>query len=308
MTEPLPSQPLVPESSSSSSTPSFHGANALNYRAPAEAAAASLGRKVEFEEIAVPPGGCVVHAQDCWHGSAPNVSTNRHRRALVVHFLRGDARFIDGHSLQVAKPIQAVLGVRCVQREKNRIPVIQRRHEDGEKRTFRGRSRCEDMRFLVSCRLVVFQQPGVAQPIRDYTVCSSSSFTHTCCTSRCRERAVPPTFTAGTRCWTATCCPRRRSPSLSPEMVAGQAGSTHSSCHSSFGGSRVAPGGLVTTVDGVIYCTRVTHCRLPQIKYESVTTGWRYVNASSGNAPTIDLGAQIKPYLVHIFTQLYVGK
>ena len=88
-------------SPSSSATPSFHGANALNYRAPAEAAALSLGRQVEFEAVAVPPGGCVVHAQDCWHGSAPNVSTERHRRALVVHFLRGDARFIDGHSLQV---------------------------------------------------------------------------------------------------------------------------------------------------------------------------------------------------------------
>lgn len=101
MTEPLPSEQLAPESSSPSSIPSFHGANALNYRAPAVAAAASLGRKVKFEEIAVPPGGCVVHAQDCWHGSGPNLSTKRHRRALVVHFLRGDARFIDGHSLQV---------------------------------------------------------------------------------------------------------------------------------------------------------------------------------------------------------------
>ncbi|CAN0294158.1 unnamed protein product [Pylaiella littoralis] len=100
MTEPLPSEQLAPESSSPSSIPSFHGANALNYRAPAVAAAASLGRKVKFEEIAVPPGGCVVHAQDCWHGSGPHLSTKRHRRALVVHFLRGDARFIDGHSLQ----------------------------------------------------------------------------------------------------------------------------------------------------------------------------------------------------------------
>eukprot|EP00903_Cladosiphon_okamuranus_P012519 g11722.t2 len=63
-------------------------------------AALTLGRQVEFEVVAVPPGGCVVHAQDCWHGSGPNVSAERQRRALVVHFLRGDARFIDGHSLQ----------------------------------------------------------------------------------------------------------------------------------------------------------------------------------------------------------------
>eukprot|EP00752_Nemacystus_decipiens_P006417 g5780.t2 len=101
MTEPLRPEALAANASASpSSIPSFHGANARNYRAQAEAAALSIGRQVEFDAVAVPPGGCVVHAQDCWHGSAPNVSTKRHRRALVVHFLRGDARFIDGHSLQ----------------------------------------------------------------------------------------------------------------------------------------------------------------------------------------------------------------
>lgn len=82
---------------------SFHGADALNYRAPAEEAAQNLGRQVEFDAVAVPPGGCVVHAQDCWHGSGPNISRERHRRALVVHFLRGDARFIEGHSLEVCE-------------------------------------------------------------------------------------------------------------------------------------------------------------------------------------------------------------
>lgn len=102
MTKPLQPEELANAPPNPSSAPAFHGANALNYRAPAEAAALSLGRQVEFDAAAVPPGGCVVHAQDCWHGSAPNVSTTRHRRALVIHFLRGDARFIDGHSLQVA--------------------------------------------------------------------------------------------------------------------------------------------------------------------------------------------------------------
>lgn len=101
MTKPLRPEESANVSTGPSSTPSFHGANALNYRAPAEAAALTLGRQVDFEAVAVPPGGCVVHAQDCWHGSAPNVSAERHRRALVVHFLRGDARFIHGHSLQV---------------------------------------------------------------------------------------------------------------------------------------------------------------------------------------------------------------
>lgn len=103
MTTPLPPPEgsAADSSTSRSSLPSFHGADASNYRAPAEAAALSLGRRVEFEAVAAKPGECVVHAQDCWHGSAPNVSAQRHRRALVVHFLRGDARFIDGHSLQV---------------------------------------------------------------------------------------------------------------------------------------------------------------------------------------------------------------
>lgn len=89
------------EPSRPSPAPAFHGADGTNYREPALAAARSLGREVTFESIAVPPGGCVVHAQDCWHGSSPNVSAHRHRRALVVHFIRGDAEFIGGHSLEV---------------------------------------------------------------------------------------------------------------------------------------------------------------------------------------------------------------
>ncbi|CAM9813026.1 unnamed protein product, partial [Hapterophycus canaliculatus] len=101
MAKPLrPGALAVAKSESHSFVPSFHGANALNYRAPAEVAASRLGLQVEFHPIDVSPGECVVHAQDCWHGSAPNVSPNRHRRAIVVHFLRGDSRFIDGHSLQ----------------------------------------------------------------------------------------------------------------------------------------------------------------------------------------------------------------
>ena len=89
------------ESSEPSPAPAFHGADATNYREPAHAAARSLGLQLTFDSIPVPPGGCVVHAQDCWHGSSPNVSAHRHRRALVVHFVRGDAKFIEGHSLEV---------------------------------------------------------------------------------------------------------------------------------------------------------------------------------------------------------------
>lgn len=90
-----------PDSAPSSTPPSFHGADVLNYRSPAEFAARSLGRLVEFEAVTVPAGGCVIHAQDTWHGSGPNVSDQRQRRALVVHFVQGNARFVEGHSLQV---------------------------------------------------------------------------------------------------------------------------------------------------------------------------------------------------------------
>lgn len=56
---------------------------------------------MEFEAVTVQAGACVVHAQDTWHGSGPNESERRHRRALVVHFIQGSSRFLDGHSLQV---------------------------------------------------------------------------------------------------------------------------------------------------------------------------------------------------------------
>ena len=59
MTDPLQSASASASASGLSPppAPSFHGASALNYRAPAEAAALSLGRRVEFEAVAVPRGG-----------------------------------------------------------------------------------------------------------------------------------------------------------------------------------------------------------------------------------------------------------
>ncbi|CAM9444088.1 unnamed protein product [Choristocarpus tenellus] len=98
-----PPQPPLP---SLNSSPAFHGADPLTYRAPAKAAAAAAateggrGLALSFQPISVGVGGCVVHLQDAWHGSGPNLSESRHRRALVVHFLRGDAVFIDGSVLE----------------------------------------------------------------------------------------------------------------------------------------------------------------------------------------------------------------
>jgi len=138
MTEPLQATPA--SASPAPPAPSFHGANALNYRAPAEAAASSFGRGVEFEVVAVPPGGCVVHSQDCWHGSAPNVSSKRHRRALVVHFLRGDARFIEGHSLQVCIQLHTAdeRPPACAEAHMRFTPSHLQRRQSGRERAARG--------------------------------------------------------------------------------------------------------------------------------------------------------------------------
>ena len=40
-----------------------------------------------------PAGHVIFHHQDVWHGSGPNQSTTRHRRALVAHLLRGDVQW-----------------------------------------------------------------------------------------------------------------------------------------------------------------------------------------------------------------------
>ena len=42
----------------------------------------------------VPEGGCILHHQNISHRSCPNVPYERHRRALIVHLIRGDVRFI----------------------------------------------------------------------------------------------------------------------------------------------------------------------------------------------------------------------
>ena len=52
----------------------------------------------ELGEVVRPtiPAGCVaIHHQDTLHGSGPNVSPFRHRRALVVHLVDGECRFVE---------------------------------------------------------------------------------------------------------------------------------------------------------------------------------------------------------------------
>jgi phytanoyl-CoA hydroxylase len=40
-----------------------------------------------------PAGHAILHHQDVWHGSGPNQSTTRHRRALVTHYLNGQVQW-----------------------------------------------------------------------------------------------------------------------------------------------------------------------------------------------------------------------
>ena len=49
--------------------------------------------KLDIQSAPVKMGHAVVHHQDVWHGSGPNTSVTRHRRALVGHYLRGDVKF-----------------------------------------------------------------------------------------------------------------------------------------------------------------------------------------------------------------------
>lgn len=46
-----------------------------------------------IESATVREGCAILHNQDIWHGSGPNRSGTRHRRALVAHYVRGDVTF-----------------------------------------------------------------------------------------------------------------------------------------------------------------------------------------------------------------------
>mmetsp|Transcript_22138 Transcript_22138/g.62241 ORF Transcript_22138/g.62241 Transcript_22138/m.62241 type:complete len:306 (+) Transcript_22138:91-1008(+) len=72
--------------------------HAQSPRAPAEAAAARAGADLVLESVTVPRGSGLLHHQNTWHGSGPNQSATRHRRALAVHFLAAGVEFrIDPH-------------------------------------------------------------------------------------------------------------------------------------------------------------------------------------------------------------------
>ena len=74
----------------------FHAPD--DYRALMKEAARAAGvsdpRPVFIE---VPAGSCVFHAGEIWHGSAPNITGDRVRRAIGVHMTPVDAQFSDRH-------------------------------------------------------------------------------------------------------------------------------------------------------------------------------------------------------------------
>ncbi|KAL7533236.1 hypothetical protein ACHAWF_004410 [Thalassiosira exigua] len=75
---------------------SFHSSDEASYRDGLSTAADLAGVSDPYDAIRPAPvkrGHAVLHDQDTWHGSGPNRSSTRHRRALVGHYLRGDATF-----------------------------------------------------------------------------------------------------------------------------------------------------------------------------------------------------------------------
>ena len=76
---------------------SFHSADESSYRNNISVAAslANFDNPLKIIEAApVKEGHAIFHHQDVWHGSGPNLSSDRHRRALVGHYIRGDATFV----------------------------------------------------------------------------------------------------------------------------------------------------------------------------------------------------------------------
>jgi ectoine hydroxylase-related dioxygenase (phytanoyl-CoA dioxygenase family) len=74
----------------------FHAPD--DYREALDAAAQSVGARVDLVPVEVPAGGCAIHAGGTWHGSGANRAAQP-RRSLVTHCLASEARF---HPTQVS--------------------------------------------------------------------------------------------------------------------------------------------------------------------------------------------------------------
>jgi phytanoyl-CoA hydroxylase len=80
---------LTSGAGSASTASVFHGQKDVHASVRQAAAARGITPdQLELITVPVPTGSCLLHHQDVWHGSRANVSSSRHRRALVAHLLR----------------------------------------------------------------------------------------------------------------------------------------------------------------------------------------------------------------------------
>jgi hypothetical protein len=70
----------------------FHAQDSYRGQMIAAAGARALPDPVIIE---VPAGSCVFHAGEIWHGSGPNLTGDRTRRAIGIHLIPEQARFSD---------------------------------------------------------------------------------------------------------------------------------------------------------------------------------------------------------------------
>lgn len=80
---------------------SFHVGKGQDYRTSLRQAAVEAGMDAaeavqSVMTVPVRTGEMVVHHQNVWHGSGPNTSDQRHRRALVAHLLDGQVQWKPG--------------------------------------------------------------------------------------------------------------------------------------------------------------------------------------------------------------------
>ncbi|CAK9041541.1 Probable alpha-ketoglutarate-dependent hypophosphite dioxygenase, partial [Durusdinium trenchii] len=73
----------------------FHcGDGRVDHRSPALQAARALQLDMpKVVQLQVAAGSAVCHHQDVWHGSGPNQSLLRHRKALGIHFVSADVKW-----------------------------------------------------------------------------------------------------------------------------------------------------------------------------------------------------------------------
>ncbi|MFT5258972.1 MAG: ectoine hydroxylase-related dioxygenase (phytanoyl-CoA dioxygenase family) [Saprospiraceae bacterium] len=98
-----------------------------NYRAPMSKAAQTEGLIPDIHYVEVPAGGGSFHHGWTWHGSGQNTS-QRHRRALVLHAMRADAEYNPEKLQQGIGPIYSrYKHLADNQLDENYFPIIWRR-------------------------------------------------------------------------------------------------------------------------------------------------------------------------------------